>query len=618
MKTEHNQNYRYFLTNDLRKYPIDTDFIDSLPARKRKFINNFEGFSSKKISLKSVTALLWSITNKKYLFFALVTTMMFTFSTAALPSVTQWTIDQAVEPYDFTYAWFITATTLIIGFISAMGFTSFMRWITYSKLMASYLIINAITEQSMRLGRTLRNRLSAGEIVSIGTADVRRTAELTSLLNRIFGLCFGIVTGLFFLSRQGSFYATTAFIVNIVMIICVSPILLLVYKREHIYRTIESEQTGRSGDIVSGLRILAGIGGMKVFEETFTESSERTRKAKLHSSLPWVLGNMIIVLSGTILVAIVIYVSYGQVQQGNLTVGQYSQVVGQSSIYAGFMWGYVEVFFISIFGRVSVQRIFSFLRIVPDNLDDSASVSAPATPGILTDAQSQVSIEPGTVTVVVAERLEVSTALARRLSRVDSSASGVQWGGIPMEHIKLQDVRSRIILADNDDLLFTGTLLHNITMGKDFSTEQVQQAMHVSACDDLLDILDDGLYTYIREKATNLSGGQRQRVRLARSLLFNPEILMLIDPTSAVDASVEKIIAARLAKYRRKNPDSSTVIISNSPHIAHQADTIVVLDAQGNTLVQGDKATVMQDPRFRKIVLRSENVDHLEKENAGA
>ncbi|HZM77881.1 MAG TPA: ABC transporter ATP-binding protein, partial [Candidatus Limnocylindrales bacterium] len=121
-----------------------------------------------------------------------------------------------------------------------------------------------------------------------------------------------------------------------------------------------------------------------------------------------------------------------------------------------------------------------------------------------------------------------------------------------------------------------------------------------------VDALPDGLDAQIGTRARTLSGGQRQRVRLARALLAEPEILILIDPTSAVDAHTEARVAQRLKGYRAGR---TTVVITTSPLLLVSTDAVAHL-RHGRIAGTGHHTELLaQDPLYRSLVSRDADID---------
>jgi ABC-type multidrug transport system fused ATPase/permease subunit len=114
--------------------------------------------------------------------------------------------------------------------------------------------------------------------------------------------------------------------------------------------------------------------------------------------------------------------------------------------------------------------------------------------------------------------------------------------------------------------------------------DEIMHAIDLTACHDVLESVPDGLDSPLPEKGRSLSGGQRQRVALARALLTQSPRLLLIDPTSAVDAHTEARISAHIAAERA---GKATLIATTSPLMLEHMDIIHVLDAHGTLLGSG-------------------------------
>jgi ABC-type multidrug transport system fused ATPase/permease subunit len=113
--------------------------------------------------------------------------------------------------------------------------------------------------------------------------------------------------------------------------------------------------------------------------------------------------------------------------------------------------------------------------------------------------------------------------------------------------------------------------------------------------------LPEGIETVVGERGRSLSGGQRQRVVLARAVLADPDVLVLVDPTSAVDAHTEMRIAERLRQARRGR---ATVAVSTSPLLLRVADHAALI-VDGEVVVQGERSEVAHHPEMRATVERA-------------
>ena len=138
----------------------------------------------------------------------------------------------------------------------------------------------------------------------------------------------------------------------------------------------------------------------------------------------------------------------------------------------------------------------------------------------------------------------------------------------------LPQVRARILVADNEADLFAGTLRDVVAGRRDPGDEEViGRAVRAAAADDIVRGLPDGLDSAVDAQGRNLSGGQRQRVRLVRALLADPEVLLAVEPTSALDAHTEAAVAARL---RAARAGRTTVVTTTSPLLLDRADTVLL------------------------------------------
>ena len=129
----------------------------------------------------------------------------------------------------------------------------------------------------------------------------------------------------------------------------------------------------------------------------------------------------------------------------------------------------------------------------------------------------------------------------------------------------------------------------------------VARALDTASAGDVLEALPDGLDSVVAERGRSFSGGQRQRLVLARALAIDPEILVLVEPTSAVDAHTEARIASRLRGHRAGR---TTVVTSTSPLMLDAADTVAFLDA-GRIAAVGTHAELLAThPAYRRVVTR--------------
>jgi len=178
----------------------------------------------------------------------------------------------------------------------------------------------------------------------------------------------------------------------------------------------------------------------------------------------------------------------------------------------------------------------------------------------------------------------------------------VLWGGVPLEVVGREVLRHRIVVSDTASTLFSGVLADQLDV-RGAGREQVAAALHTASAEDVLDGLPDGLDTVVSERGRSFSGGQRQRLVLARALAADPEVLVLVEPTSAVDAHTEAGIADRLRRHRSGR---TTVVTTSSPLLLDRVDTVAFL-RDGVVVAQGSHRELLTEvAAYRAVVTRDE------------
>ncbi|MER7160640.1 ABC transporter ATP-binding protein, partial [Streptomyces lydicus] len=226
----------------------------------------------------------------------------------------------------------------------------------------------------------------------------------------------------------------------------------------------------------------------------------------------------------------------------------------------------------------------------------------PEGPAVLRDPRSGVEVVPGQLTALVSARPAESAAVVDRLGRFAGSAA--TWGAVRLDELPLAEVRGRILVADNEAELFAGTLREVLAGRRDRTEEAIGDAVRTAMAEDIVRGLPAGLDSPVEARGRNLSGGQRQRLRLVRALLADPEVLLAVEPTSAVDAHTEAAVAARLHAARAGR---TTVVTSTSPLLLARADTVCFLVDGRVAAVGSHRRLLDEQPGYRRLVARGED-----------
>ena len=203
-----------------------------------------------------------------------------------------------------------------------------------------------------------------------------------------------------------------------------------------------------------------------------------------------------------------------------------------------------------------------------------------------------ISVEPGQTVAIVGETGSGKTALLSLLPRFyDPDAGRILLDGKDLRDLDLVELRQAVGVVFQEPLLFSDTIAGNIKFGHEgASDEQMVHASKQAAAHAFIEQLEDGYETIVEEGGVNLSGGQRQRIALARALVTDPKILVLDDPTSAIDPETEDEILSAISRVIESR---TTFIVAHRISTLKRADQIIVLH-KGVIVEQGTHASLIE------------------------
>lgn len=427
--------------------------------------------------------------------------------------------------------------------------------------------VESLSMQLGRLGPGARNQVSPGDIVSLSTIDVQRSANFIFQIGFTWrSLCmFAIGTAL--LWQISPVIAVTISAGALLVGTITGPILKRFGGDQRAYQNSLADLTSQASDLVHGLRVLRGIGGEGWFTGRYRRDSARLRSLgyAVAGSDSWMqaLNNGL----PTILIVATTWLGTRMAAQGELTAGELGAVFMYSVLIAGSTQFVITAAQIYVVARVSADRILSFLRREPASTPDEQTTAGA---GDLQDDLAGFTFPAGKLTVVVSERRRPAIALAERLA----SSPG------------------RLLL--HEDHLFTQTLRQTLRV----ESIQVTDALKAVCGSDIWVSLGADPDARIAGRGTNLSGGQRQRLNLARALAAESDVLVALEPTSAVDAHTESLVASNVAERRR---GATTVVFTSSPIWRSHADVVVRLDGGGIVVetYRGDRVSAAENQERR-------------------
>lgn len=489
-----------------------------------------------------------------------------------------------------------------LGVLQAVAGILRHRCAVHNFLAAAYGTVRLTVQTANRLGATLPRRVSAGEVVSIGTADISHIGGAIDITARGTGAIVAIGTVAVILLHASVPLGLVVVLGVPVLMAVVGLFIRPLHRQQQAYRDQEGKLTTRAGDVVAGLRVLRGVGGESLFSSRYRAESQALRADGVRvARVESLLESAQVLLPGAFLV-LVTWLGARFALRGEITAGQLVAFYGYTAFLVTPLRTLTEAIDKLTRGHVAAGRVVRLLRLTPELTDPACPLALPDGPGELVDVDSGVVLRPGRFTVLAATAPAEAILIADRLGRyVDSD---VTLHGVPLRDVALATVRERILVADNNAHLFTGTLRAELDPHDVVDDEVVEAALVAASATDIVDALPDGLDSQVAERGREFSGGQQQRLRLARALVADPEILVLVEPTSAVDAHTEARIAERLGAARSGR---TTLVCTSSPLVLSRADHVIFVE-DGKVVAEGAHRELLDaEPRYEATVSRGES-----------
>ncbi|MBC6457780.1 ABC transporter transmembrane domain-containing protein [Actinomadura sp. HBU206391] len=528
-------------------------------------------------------------------------------SQALMPAVIGQAIDDGVMDKDASalVAW--SGVLLLLGIMQAVSGIMRHRFAVFNWLAAAYRTVQVVNRQVTRLGGTLLKRLTTGEVVSVGVADVSHIGGAMDILARGSGAVVSIVVVAVILLATSPPLGLIVVVGVPVILALAAPLLRPFHRRQHRQRELAGELNTRATDIVAGLRVLRGIGGEQVFGTRYREESQRVRGAGVEvARAESMLAGAEVLLPG-LLIALVTWIGAGFAVKGTITPGELVAFYGYAVFLIQPMRTIGEAADRITKAHVAAGRVVRILAMRPELAN--AGTRVPPAGAELIDVESGLVVRPGLFTAVAAADPAEARALADRLGRY--AEGPVTYGGIPLAEIA--DVRRRVLVAVNEDTLFSGPF-RDALLSPSSDEADLGPALYAACAEDLVDTV--GLDAHVAEAGREFSGGQQQRLRLARALLADPDVLVLVEPTSAVDAHTEARIAERLGKARygprtgdaaTAGTDRATVVCTSSPLVLDQADHVAYVRG-GVVVAEGTHRELLRNrPDYAAAVTRGQD-----------
>ncbi|MFE0737012.1 ABC transporter transmembrane domain-containing protein [Streptomyces sp. NPDC058855] len=483
--------------------------------------------------------------------------------------------------------------------------TAVTNWIT-----AAARVQQLLSRKTAELGALLTRRVAAGEVVAVSTGDVEKISWFVEALSRFTAaavtlllVCAGLVV------YEPALGVVVAAGVP-ALALAALPLLPRATRRADVQREKAGRATELASDTVAGLRVLRGIGGEELFLGRYRAASQEVREAAVRSARMWALIAAVqVLLPGLLLIAVVAY-GARLALDGRVGVGELVTVYGAVALTHHPLRNVEEIAMAFAFSRPSAKRaarVLALTRATVPSGDERRTAS-----GDLYDPLTGVLAPAGRFTAVVCGDPDLAGRLADRLgghpAEPGEDHTSVLLGGVPLDELPLETARTAVLVQDKEPVLLSGTLGELLDVPSSGAV-RAEEALAAAQCGDVLDALaqasvdsdGDPMRTRITERGRSLSGGQRQRLALARSLVTDPEVLVLDEPTSAVDSHTEARVAEGVRKLRA---GATTVVLASSPLLLDRADRVVLVH-EGQALAVGTHQELLAtEPRYRAVVTR--------------
>jgi ABC-type multidrug transport system fused ATPase/permease subunit len=555
--------------------------------------------------IRSARGYLWWIVRQqaRTVWYGVAMGIIWMVAQALMPAIIGKAIDEGLSAGDPAALARWAGALLALGIIQAIAGILRHRAVVYNWLAAAYRTIQLTIAQAGRLGAVLPSKVATGEVVSIGTADIAHIGNSIDITARGAGSIVALAAVTTILLNTSLPLGLIVLIGVPLLLAVVAPLLRPLHHRQQVYRDEQSALTTRAADIVIGLRVLRGIGGEATFAGRYRVKSQQVRAAGVRvAAVESVLDGAQILLPG-LFVVLVTWLGARFAISGQISPGQLVAFYGYAVFLLIPMRTLTEAADKLTRGLVAAKRVVRVLSLQPDLVDPSQPVPAPdPTVSTLVDPGSGLLIRPGRLTAVAAAAPEDAAAIADRLGRYRDSDARLD--GVLLRDLRRATVRDLILVSDNEARLFSGVLRTELAGESDGTDERIDEALRVVSGEDILTGLPGGLDGPIAERGREFSGGQQQRLRLARALLAEPPVLILVEPTSAVDAHTEARIAGRLAGHRA---GLTTVVATTSPLMLDRADHVAFVEG-GRVVAEGTHRELLDlVPRYAATVTRGED-----------
>lgn len=367
-----------------------------------------------------------------------------------------------------------------------------------------------------------------------------------------------------------------------------------------------SDMNNRTHEAVSGIKVTKTFGQEEAEIQRFKEETEDVYQKNMAVTKYDAAFDPLIMIVIVLCFILVFLVGALLIKDGELTIGQlvafvsYTHLLIWPMLAFGFLYNTVER------GNVSYERIKTLFKMQSDIKNIEQPILIKPKGNIQVDIGSYTypneevpvlqninfTLQQGETLGIVGKTGSGKTTLIKLLLRDYDTSGTILYDGHDIKEYHLDTLHQTIGYVPQDQFLFSTTIEDNIRFGNiEASLEEVQQAAKIACVHEDIMGFEEAYKTIIGERGVSLSGGQKQRIAIARALLLNPEILILDDALSAVDAKTEESILEALKNNRQHK---TTIIVAHRLSAINHARLILVLE-EGRIEERGNHASLLNN-----------------------
>jgi putative ABC transport system ATP-binding protein len=477
------------------------------------------------------------------------------------------------------------------------------------------------------VGHELRVELAARSVAPEGIADRPPAGQVVSVASSDVDAVMQYPEALFLRAGSTAAIGSVAIVVlwvsrplGLLILLGLPPVLGLLHvlsKPIEGRLSVQQEQVGKAAavatDLLRGLRPLKGLHAERVASARYRAASRRSLDAGLHATrLIAAQQGLATVVTGMFVVVIALLAGR-QAADGAMTIGQLIAAVAATQFLVGPLGWVAVAATMKATAKASATRVARLLDAPAAVTSGTAAVPhpAPAGPPALeligvrhrSLAGFDLAVDEGDLVAIAAGTSADVEALVELLGRWSDAEDGVvAFRGADVTGLPLDAVRAAVLVSEHDASLFAGTVLAAATgRGDGRAAADLDAVLAASGVDEMVDALPEGLATPIADRGLSLSGGQRQRLVLARALAADRPVLVLQEPTTAVDAVTEDRIARGLREVRQGR---TTIVVTTSPALLAIADQVAHVE-DGAVVATGHHDDLLaSSTRYRDLVTR--------------